>query len=113
MGGGEAKSLSMRLVWIKRRKVREGIMQTFTLMKRVLLVGCISATIYLSSNFSASATTNYVTDPGFELGTSVANGGWSAFNGAVLISTGHVRTGTKAIRLPAGNGIGAFETISN
>jgi len=87
-------------------------MQTFTL-KRVLLVGGISALVCLTSTFSASAQTNFVTDPGFELGTPKASGGWSAFGGAVLNSTGRVRTGTKAIRLPAGNGIGAFETISN
>jgi len=87
-------------------------MQTFAL-KRVLLVGSISAAICLSYTFSSSASTNYVTDPGFELGTPASAGGWTAFNGAVLTSTGHVRTGAKAIRLPAGNGIGAFETISN
>src|ERR1700683_329982 len=113
MGGGEAKSLSMRPVWIKSRKVREGIMQTFTLMKRCLLLWGIWATICLSSIFSASAQTNFVTDPSFELGTSAANGGWTAFNGAVLNSTGEHHTGGKAVRLPGGNGVGAFETISN
>ena len=87
-------------------------MQTLA-FRRVLLVGGISALVCLISTFSASAQTNYITDPGFELGTTAANGGWTGFSGAVLNSTGHVRTGTKAIRLPAGNGIGAFETISN
>src|SRR6266481_4554067 len=87
-------------------------MQTLA-FKRVLLVGGVAALVCLTSTFSASAQTNFVTDPGFELGTPRASGGWSAFGGAILNSTGHVRTGTKAIRLPAGNGIGAFETISN
>jgi hypothetical protein len=87
-------------------------MQT-SAFKRVLLVGGISALVCFISTFSVSASTNYVTDPGFELGTTAANGGWTAFNGAVLTSTGHVRTGARAVRLPAGNGIGAFETISN
>jgi len=73
----------------------------------------ISILICLALGVSASAQTNFVTDPSFELGTSAANGGWTAFNGAVLTSTGHVRTGTKAVRLPAGNGVGAYETISN
>ena len=86
-------------------------MQTFT-MKRVLLVGGISAAICLSSTFSASAQTNFVTDPSFELGTTKANGGWTAF-GAILNSTFVTHSGTKSVRLPGGNGIGAYETISN
>ena len=86
-------------------------MQTFTL-KRVLFVGGISAAICLSSTFSASAQ-NFVTDPSFELGTSKANGGWTAFNGAVLTSTFVTHSGTKSVRLPGGNGVGAYETISN
>src|SRR5271167_2693618 len=73
----------------------------------------ISMVISLALGVSAWASTNYVTDPSFELGTSAANGGWTAFNGAVLNSTGHVRTGTKAVRLPPGSGVGAYETISN
>src|ERR1700734_3646803 len=88
------------------------LMQTLA-FKRVLVISGISALACFISTFSTLASTNYVTDPGFELGTTVANGGWSAFGGSVLNSTGHVRTGTKAVRLPAGNGIGAFETISN
>jgi len=72
-------------------------MQTFT-MKRVLLVAGVSAAICLSFTFSTLASTNFVTNPGFELSTTPANGGWSAFGGAVLNSTGRVRTGTKAIR---------------
>ena len=87
-------------------------MQTLA-FKRVLVVSSISALFCFISTFSASASTNYVTDPGFELGTPASAGGWTAFSGAVLNSTGHVRTGTKAVRLPAGNGVGAFETISN
>ncbi len=87
-------------------------MQTFTL-KRVLFIGGVSALVCLTSTFSASAQTNFVTDPGFELGTAHASGGWSAFNNAVLNSTAHPRTGTKSVRLPGGNGVGAFETISN
>ena len=64
---------------------------------------------------SASAQTNFITDPSFELGTSKANGGWTAYNNAVLNSTPHPRTGTKSIRLPAEGTIsaGAYETISN
>lgn len=81
--------------------------------KRILLYGEVSALACLISAFSASAQTNFVTDPSFELGTTRANGGWTGFSGAVLNSTAHVRTGTKAVRLPPGNGIGAFETISN
>lgn len=87
-------------------------MQTLAL-KRVLLVGGISAAASLISTFSASAQTNFVTDPSFELGTSAANGGWTAFNGAVLNSTGEHHTGSKAVRLPGGSGVGAYETISN
>lgn len=87
-------------------------MQTFSL-RRILLFCGVSALVCFVSAVSASAQTNFVTDPSFELGTPKASGGWSAFSGAVLNSTGHVRTGTKAVRLPAGNGIGAFETISN
>ena len=60
-----------------------------------------------------TAQTNYVTDPSFELGTTPANGGWTAFNGAVLTSTGEHHTGSKSVRLPGGNGVGAYETISN
>ena len=87
-------------------------MQTFSL-KRAIICGGVFSVLCFVASLSVSAQTNYITDPGFELGTSAANGGWTAFNGAILNSTGHVRTGTKAIRLPAGNGIGAFETISN
>lgn len=87
-------------------------MQTFTL-KRVLLVGGIAALACFISTFSASAQTNFITDPSFELGTSAANGGWTSFNGAVLNSTAHPRTGTKSVRLPGGSGVGAYETISN
>jgi hypothetical protein len=50
-----------------------------------------------------------IIDPGFDLGTSAASGGWTSFNGAVLNSTGHVLGGTKSCRLPAGNGVGAYE----
>ncbi len=85
-------------------------MQTFT-MKRVLLVCGASAMVCLMSTLSASA--NLVTDPGFDLGTPASAGGWTAFNGANIASTGHVLSPTKACRLPAGFGIGAFETISN
>lgn len=87
-------------------------MQTFT-VKRVLLTCGISALVCFISTFSASASTNYVTDPGFELGTTPANGGWTGFNGAVLNSTGEHHTGGKAVRLPGGSGVGAYETISN
>src|ERR1039457_7545349 len=86
-------------------------MQTLAL-KRVLLVGGVSALVCFISTFSASAQTNFVTDPSFELGTTKANGGWTAFSGAVLNSTAHPRTGTKSVRIPAGNGIGFYETIS-
>jgi hypothetical protein len=87
-------------------------MQTFT-FKRAVLCGGVAVAVCVASTFSASAQTNFVTDPSFELGTPRTNGGWTAFSGAVLNSTGHVLTGTKAVRLPAGNGVGAFETISN
>ena len=87
-------------------------MQTFT-NKRNILFGSVAALVCLISTFSASASTNYVTDPGFELGTTPANGGWTAFNGAVLTSTGEHHTGGKSVRLPGGSGVGAYETISN
>ena len=87
-------------------------MQTLSL-KRVLFVAGVSAGVTLFSIFSASAQTNFVTDPSFELGTSAANGGWTAFNGAILNSTGEHHTGGKAVRLPGGSGVGAYETISN
>jgi PEP-CTERM motif-containing protein len=87
-------------------------MQTLA-FRRVFLVGGISALVGFVTILSASAQTNYITDPGFELGTAHASGGWSGFNGAVLNSTAHVHSGTKSVRLPAGNGVGAFETISN
>jgi len=87
-------------------------MQTFT-FKRAFLCGSVMAVFCFISTFSASAQTNFVTDPGFELGTSAANGGWTAFNGAILNSTGEHHTGGKAVRLPGGNGVGAYETISN
>jgi hypothetical protein len=97
---------------VSSSKRGRGKMQTFSVKRAFLSLGIFSI-VCLVANLSALASTNYVTDPGFELGTTAANGGWTAFSGAVLNSTGHVRTGTKAVRLPAGNGVGAFETISN
>jgi hypothetical protein len=87
-------------------------MQTFAL-KRIFVGSGIMAMACLISTFSASAQTNFVTDPSFELGTPASAGGWTAFSGAVLNSTGEHHTGSKAVRLPGGNGIGAYETISN
>jgi hypothetical protein len=87
-------------------------MQTFSLRKYRSFIG-VSMLICLASAISASAQTNYITDPSFELGTTAANGGWTGFNGAVLNSTAHPHTGTKSVRLPGGNGVGAYETISN
>ena len=87
-------------------------MQTFS-FRRICLVCGISIATSLGLGISASAQTNFVTDPSFELGTTAANGGWTAFNGAVLNSTGQHHTGAHAVRLPGGNGVGAFETISN
>ena len=85
-------------------------MQTIV-SKRVLLSSSVAVVICLISALSASA--NFVVDPGFELGTAHASGGWSGFNGAVLTSTAFTHTGAKSVRLPGGNGVGAFETISN
>jgi hypothetical protein len=87
-------------------------MQTFSFKKMCTSCGA-SILIGLATGISASAQTNYITDPSFELGTPASQGGWTAFNGAVLNSTGEHHTGSKAIRLPGGNGVGAYETISN
>jgi PEP-CTERM motif len=81
-------------------------MQMFTL-KRILLCGGVSAIVCLISASSASA--NLLLNPGFE----ITNANWGAFNGAVLASTAHPRSGLLSVRLPVGNGIGAFQTITN
>src|ERR1017187_4059597 len=85
-------------------------MQTFTL-KRVLLVGGISAAICLSSTFSASAA-NLLLSPGFETTT-----GWTTFNGANAASTGSILGGTKSGRVSASASSnvtsGIFQTITN
>lgn len=89
-------------------------MQTFSFRKYRSFLG-VSMLICLASAISASAQTNYITDPSFELGTTKANGGWTGYNNAVLNSTAHPRTGTKSIRLPNQGSVsaGAYETISN
>jgi len=87
-------------------------MQTFT-FRRIVLSAIVPALVFLISALSASAQTNFVIDPSFELGTPKASGGWTAFSGAVLNSTFVAHTGTRSVRLPGGNGIGAYETISN
>ncbi len=96
----------------KKAAEEEGSMQTIALESRLKVSGLV-ASLCLGLAISVSAQTNFVTDPSFELGTTKANGGWTAFNGAVLTSTGDPRTGTKSVRLPGGNGVGAYETISN
>jgi len=87
-------------------------MQTFSFRRILISVGLSTALVLMSALLSFGQT-NFVTDPSFELGTPASQGGWTGFNGAVLNSTGRVHTGTKSVRLPGGNGVGAFETISN
>jgi hypothetical protein len=87
-------------------------MQTFAIHNHHRFLA-VMGSVCLAIAVSASAQTNYVTDPGFELGTPASQGGWTAFSGTVLNSTGEHHTGSKSCRLPGGNGIGAYETISN
>ncbi len=87
-------------------------MQTFS-FKKICVACSVTILIGLAAGISVSAQTNYITDPSFELGTPASQGGWTAFNGAVLNSTGEHHTGSKSVRLPGGNGVGAYETISN
>ena len=88
-------------------------MRTLSFRETLWSILGISLVVGLVAASSASAQTNYVTDPSFELGTPASQGGWTGFNGAVLNSTGEHHTGSKSVRLPGGNGVGAYETISN
>jgi len=84
-------------------------MQTFT-MKRVLLVGGVSAAICFSSTLPASA--NLLLSPGFETTT-----GWTAFNGANAASNGSILSGARSGRVSASASSnvtsGIFQTITN
>jgi PEP-CTERM motif len=116
MGGGEAKGLSMRAGKTESRKARGEFMQTFT-MKRVLLVGGVSAAICLTSAFSASAQ-NLLIDPSEEIGTAASAGGWNTTFGGVR-STAFSRTpatppaGGHSIRDAAGGVPDTFQGPTN